>query len=497
VYLESTMTLDELQQALHRAHTTLQQQAELITRLQARIAELEQQLSEAQRRGQRQATPFAKGPPTRSPKKPGQKAGHRAAHRPTPEHIDRVLEAPLPPHCPNCGGAVTEERIQYQYQEDIPRPVRPLVTQFNVHVGHCTRCTRRVQGRHPEQTSDALGRAAVQLGPNVLSLAAELKHHCGVAHGKSAVFIAHWFGLQAQAASFMRAGQRLARVWQPTYHWLIVVLRASEVVHSDETGWKVAGQAAWLWVFTNTHVTVYVIEPSRAHRVIEAVLGADFAGVLVSDCFLAYDPLQYDKAKCLGHLLRRCAQVRESGNRAARQFSEQVARLLRAAITLKARRTQLSAQGYQVACGRLEAALDRLLDKHYRQADTARLAKLLRKQRAHLFTCLYVEAVDATNNAAERALRPAVIIRKTNGCNRRDTGAQTHATLSSVMRTCQQQGRDFSTETTRLLQNPAPAVIALTSADSSPPLLPVTTSPPAPSQPPAADAPLSRALNRR
>jgi len=51
-----------------------------------------------------------------------------------------------------------------------------IVTRFRIHVGHCQACGQRLQGRHPEQTSDALGAAAVQIGPNALGLAAELKH---------------------------------------------------------------------------------------------------------------------------------------------------------------------------------------------------------------------------------------------------------------------------------------------------------------------------------
>ncbi len=125
-----------------------------------------------------------------------------------------------------------------------------------------------------------------------------------------------------------------------------------------------------------------------------------------------------------------------------------------------------------MACGRLEAACDRLLERHVRQPDTARFAKLLRKQRAHLFTCLYVEAVAPTNNAAERELRPAVIIRKTNGCNRTQSGADTHAILSSIIRTCHKQGRDFINETKQLLQQPLCALVDLFRATPDPPPTP-------------------------
>jgi len=208
------------------------------------------------------------------------------------------------------------------------------------------------------------------------------------------------------------------------------------------------------------------------------MLGQDFAGVLITDCFLAYDPLTYDKSKCVGHLLRRCKTLVESGNASALRFSQQAARLLRDALTLKARKPQLSEHGYGVACGRLEAALDRLLARRYRQADTARFARLLRKQRPYLLRFLYVEAADPTNNAAERELRPAVIIRKTNGCNRSVRGATVHAILSSVIRTAHKHEHDFVNLTRRVLQQPAQVVVKLCSSALSPPLVPASVANP-------------------
>jgi len=283
-----------------------------------------------------------------------------------------------------------------------------------------------------------------------------------------ACLLATSFGLQLARSTVARADERLAQHLAPTYQRLLLRLRASEVVHVDETGWKVAGQTAWLWVFTNESLSVYTIDPTRAHEVVERILGADFAGVLGCDCFLAYDALKtYTQSKCAGHLLRRCAEISESKSGRAVRFSQQVARLLRAAITLKQRQAdqKISEPGYAIACGRLEAALDRLLAGHYTDPDNARLAKLLRKQRRHLLTFLYVVAMDPTNNAAEREIRPAVLIRKTNGCNRSPTGAQTHSILTSVIRTCQKHGRDFVNTVKQVLRLPLP--IALDIADEA------------------------------
>jgi len=467
------MTLEELVAENERLQAENAELKRQVADLETKLQRLQEQLEAARRAGKRQATPFSRGKPKDRPQKPGRKLGHLAAHRALPDHVDRVEEAALPSTCPTCGGAVIEDEVRVQYQEDIPRPIPTLVTQFNVRVGHCECCQRRFQGRHPDQTSDALGAAAVQIGPQALGLAAEMKHGLGVSYGKVARLLETGFGLDLDRSTVARADARLANQLEPTYHRLILRLRRSEVVHADETGWKVAGQNAWLWVFTNDSLTVYVIDPRRAHDVVERLLGEDFAGVLGCDCFLAYDALHgYRQSKCAGHLLRRCAEISESKSGRAVRFSQQVARLLRAAITLKQRRRQMSEPGYAIACGRLEAALDRLLAGQYTDPDNARLAKLLRKQREHLLTFLYVEAMDPTNNAAERELRPGVIIRKTNGCNRSEAGAQTHSILASVIRTCHKHGRDFVETVKHVLRHPRPLALDIASRRTDLPVLP-------------------------
>lgn len=434
--------------------------AEEVAKLKAELERLKGRLEEAERAGKRQAAPFSKGPPQANPKRPGRKAGHSPAHRSRPEQVHRVLAAELPPECPFCGGELSNHRVEEQFVIDIP-PVEPTVTQFNVHIADCTNCGKRVQGRHAEQISDALGAAAVQLGPRVLGLAAELKHGMGVPYRKLERIFSVGYGLEVSPGGLARGGQRLARQSEPTYKQLIQVLRESAVVNADETSWKIGGEKAWLWVFTNQEVTVYTIDPTRAHEVAEEVLGEAFDGVLGCDCFPAYDPLAYRQQKCLGHLLKRCNRIALLENEAAVAFSQEVARLLRRAIKLKERKTEMSAHGYRVARGQLEAALDRLLSREVSDPEAAKLVRLLTKQRAHLLTFLYVDEVDATNNIAERRIRPAVIVRKISAGNRSTQGSDTHAMLTSIIQTCHQQNHDFLDVVTKLLRDPQPPALNL------------------------------------
>ncbi len=223
--------------------------------------------------------------------------------------------------------------------------------------------------------------------------------------------------------------------------------------HVDETGWKIGGRSAWLWVFADEHATLYRIRKSRAHGVVVEVLGEEFAGVLVSDCFLAYDPLPFAKQKCLAHLLKTCREIEAAKTRGAVRFSRRVAALLRKAMALKRRRGTIGDHGYAVLRGKVHAELDRLLAGTYTDPDNARLARRLRKQREHLLRFLDHDGLDATNNLAEREIRPAVIARKLSAGNRTEAGAETHAVLASVLRTCRRQGRDVLGAVVELLRH--------------------------------------------
>ena len=141
-----------------------------IARLEAIIRDLQARLDAAEKAGKRQAAPFSKGKPKPDPKTPGRKSGDahgRHGHRPVPDEVDETYEAPLPDRCPDCGGDVAEDRLDEQYQTEIPR--KPLVRKFNIHCGHCEGCGKHLRGHHDLQTSDAAGAARSQLGPYLFS----------------------------------------------------------------------------------------------------------------------------------------------------------------------------------------------------------------------------------------------------------------------------------------------------------------------------------------
>jgi transposase len=411
-------------------------------RLQKLLEHLQKEVEELKRAGKRQAVPFARRKLVEHPKRPGRKAGQGTFSRreqPTPKRVNQTKRAPL--HgCPECGSRLRDIHQHEQYVADIPK-MRPIIIRYVTYSGYCSCCRRRVRSRHPEQTSQATGAAGVMVGPRAKALAADLKHRLGGSYGKVSETLNDAFGLQVTRSGWCQADQRLAETARPVYQELIEVVRASSVVHADETGWRIGTLSAWLWVFANQEATVYAIRDNRSSDVVVEILGRKFQGILASDCFVAYDDKRLKdwlKQKCLSHLLKDLNEMEESKTGRAVHFARDGTAVLQAALALKKEKSNLDPADFAVRAQALETQLDALISKqrHLRDRDNRRFARRLRKHRPHLLRFLYVDELEATNNLAERQLRPGVIIRKTNGCNRTEDGAETHSILASVLVTC-------------------------------------------------------------
>jgi transposase len=434
--------------------------------LQTEVERLLAQLEEARRAGKRQAAPFAKGHPISQPKKPGRKPGKdygTKAHRqpPSPEQIDEVHEAALPEVCPDCGGPLDETHIAQQFQVEIPR--KPIHRQFNIHVGQCRQCQRRIQGRHPLQTSDALGAAAAQLGPDAQAAVVELNKQGGLSHGKVARCLESLFGIPLSRGGSVHTVLRAASRCEPVYESIRQTVGQSDWVVPDETGWRVGGHPAWLHALVGPEATAYVIDPTRSGAVAEAILGLDYEGTMIHDGWSPYDRfVDAHHQQCLQHLLRRADEMEAVATRGAVCFPRRVAELLRAGLDLRDRHAggEISQHGLAVARGRLENQLSDLVFPPKTNAANERLAQHLWGHRDDLFTFLRQPGLDATNWRAELAIRFGVILRKVWGGNRTWPGARAQSVLMSVWRTCWQQGRSALDFLSQLLRG-TPVALAL------------------------------------
>jgi len=430
-------------------------QAERIAALEGQLAELGQRLAELERRSVRGAAPFARPESKRSlsPKRPGRKGGHEGMFRvrPPDAEVNRRIEIPLE-HCPHCGDrlAGTTDEIVEQTIIEVP-PVRPEVIRLITHRNVCRCCGQNVASSHPLQVSTACGAAGTHLGPRALALAACLNKGLGLTMRKTCAVLRDLLGLTLSPGGLAQALARMAGRLKAEDDALLKTLKAEPVLHADETSWWVGRSGFSLWVLTNRAGTCYRVVSSRSQAEAKALMG-DYQGVLVSDCLNIYDDLTPHQHKCYAHHLKEIGKALEDPRVRASPYLQELRALLHGAMALKAEMASLPAAKVARMRQALEANADRLLGSPRTEVNAGaaaapfeeKLRQRLLKQRDHLFTFLDHEAVDATNNLAERQLRPAVISRKLSCGNKTERGATTWQVLASLAATCRQTGSCFA-----------------------------------------------------
>jgi transposase len=428
-------------------------QRQEIALYQQQVVQLQQEVARLKGQTRRSAAPFAIAPDKRQTqrKRPGRRVGHPGQWRTPPpasandEQVEVSLES-----CPDCGHPLEANQGRAIEQTILELPVVvPRVIRLRTYRYCCPGCQQAVQSQHPLQVSAATGAAGTHLGPRALAVATALNKDLKLSMRRSCQVLQQCLGLTVSPGGLSQAVDRVARRLQPRYDDLLEQVRHSQVVYSDETGWWLDGPGYTLWVFTNQDLTYYRIVNQKTREMARSILGEDFAGVLVSDCLSIYDDLNPLQQKCYAHHLKAISTALKTPEAKGSAYLLELRTLLHSAQLLKRLMAELSLEHYQQAREFLATRLDHLLihprgqpgDLQGRQEEKVR--QRLFKQRDHLFTFLDYPAVDATNNQAERQLRPAVISRKISCGNKTPQGANTWAILASLAATAAQKGDSF------------------------------------------------------
>lgn len=428
-----------------------------VERLQRRVGQLEAELR-SRPPGPPSLPLFVK--PAVLPKKnrpPGRPDGHPPALRAMPVKVDRVVAVPLKRIagacvCPACSGELVDLKHHGRVVEEII-PARVRVTRYETSSGFCDHCKTRVESRHDQQPP-AADVPHGQLGLRALITAAVLKHDAGLPYRKVARVLKDLCGLVVSPGALVKQVRRTGAWLGEPYDQIKRALRQSEFVHADETGAPVNGQNHWLWAFTSPRHTLFHLDKSRGGHVPLNLLGAEFSGVLVTDFFSAYNTLPYAQQKCLVHLLR---EIRTTSEKNAcfcgSEFAVRLKRLVKDMLGLKKRWDEFDDATYTRRVCRLEDRLDALGRETSTDRDVKRLGKRIRKHATELTRFLLERNLPGENNAAERAIRPAVVIRKISGGHRGASTATAGTIITSVLRTARQQGRDLIQTVQHLVQS--------------------------------------------
>lgn len=435
-----------------QARQLLEQRQELELYRQ-QVAQLQQEIEALRAQPKRSAAPFAieESKRQKTPKRPGRKAGHVGQWRISPEVTasDEHIEVPLEV-CPDCGHGLdpTQSRVIEQTILELPVVV-PRVIRLRTYRNACAHCQHSVRSHHPLQVSSATGAAGTHLGPRALAIAAALNKDFKLPVRKSCQVLQHCFGLSLSPGGLLQALVRVAKRLESSYEQALEDLRHSDVVYSDETGWWLNGPGYTLWVFTNQDTTYYRIVNQRTRNMARSIIGETFSGVLVSDCLSIYDNLNPLQQKCYAHHLKALSSALKTPEGKGSSYLLELRTLLHSAQLLKRLMSDISPTQSQHWRQFLEQRFDQLLEQPRGQPhdlqgqQEEKVRQRLVKQRDHLFTFLDYPAVEATNNRAERQLRPAVISRKISCGNKTEQGANTWAILASLAATAAQRGDSF------------------------------------------------------
>ena len=423
-----------------------------LTEALATIGELRKENDELRRGGKRQAAPFSKGTRNPNPKKSGRKPGigqFRYRKPPSSGEVNRPpVDVPVAEEtCPECGGKLQQEGVGPAYVTDIPPIPEPLVTEYRVQIHRCTSCGKQVRGRHPDLAPDQYGASAHRVGKRAMAAAHVLHYGLGIPVRKVPAVLNVLTGVKlTQSAITQDALRHAGGAVGDAYQRLRASVAGSKAVHTDDTGWRVGGEPAFLMAFETNEATVYQVRRRRRNEEVREVIPPDYQGVMVTDRGRSYDSealADVKQQKCMAHVLRSISDVVETKHGRGRSFGIELRRLLREAMELWRAHHRGEATGFAAEAERLKREVaHHLRDRPLKDPVNWRLQNELgwHNDRGNLLRFLDDPSVEPTNNRAERALRPAVIARKVSHCSKNDKGAEAFESFTSTLRTLARQG---------------------------------------------------------
>jgi len=403
----------------HQVRVFISQLIKQNEHLQQRIEAVEHHINALNERMFKPNTP-------KEPDKPsnlGPPECHKAHNRPKPDHVDATIDLALT-NCPKCNhalGKVVETRERFI--EDII-PSKPVVRKYNINRYFCSHCGKLVNAKPQEVPKCGFG-------INLLILISFLRFGLHLPQNKIAKELEVCYGLHVSDGTIVNEISRFAAYLGPLFEQLKKEIREAAAVNGDETSWRVAGKNQWLWTFNSKWHTLLLIKDSRGKEVPKEVLGEYYAGTLTTDCLPTYDSMKCAKQKCWAHLLRETTRMKsEQGKLLLAELKH---------ILSLARSGEFSKED-------MLAMLDCTINKGFDDYWCKSLIKRIVRYRHEWFTFMDTPDVDCTNNAAERSLRPSVVMRKITGGSRSDKGAHCHEVCMSALATWEKQGKDFMAE---------------------------------------------------
>lgn len=386
------------------------------------------------------------------PRPRGAPIGHPPWARRKPDHIDQTLHVPAPACCPHChtAGLKPSGQLHEQIQEDVVLAPRTRVIQYTHDLAYCPTCRREVY-----QTAEGELRNC-QIGPLTKAMAVYLRHTLKLSFRDVRQIFRDLFAMPLVPASAMAFHHATAQAAEPLHEMLRNKARTADIVHGDETSWRLDGKAANLWYAGTPDFGFFLVDPSRSGDVAVSIFGENFQGALVADDYAGYNAIHpAHRQSCLAHLDRRAKEIAHFIAQLPAPQNDSTS--ITFCNALRGLFSQACALGRQRDAGDLPILVSKAwIPRLYNQlhtlcanpvphpdAEAFRIRLLDPKRDYHrLFTFLDINRMPPTNNHAEQSLRLPVIFRKIVFGNRSTQGAHALSVNLSILHTAKRQKLD-------------------------------------------------------
>lgn len=385
-------------------------------------------------------------PSEQTTKKRGAPVGHPGWFRPTPQEYDWIVDVAAPSRCPHCQGHVTSqhdaEAIDHLQEDIIDGQYRVVL--YRHPAARCDDCRSWVQQPGKDEILGS------RIGPHLRSTAVYLRNVIGISYRKVPRALEELFGITFTPAALIGFETMLAEKAEPVVEDIAKKLSSSDgPVHADETFWTLDGARAYYWVHGDEKFIHFQFDTSRAGEVSRNILGEDFTGTLVTDCYSGYFAHTAGaKQKCLAHLARKAHdwQKLTEAESSDFEFFEDVKQFVKRACSFHRQRREGTLSEQEQLAEKTWLREEQLRLETIELSHEKALTLQARILRHHNEWLVFLEdpRVPPTNNLAERALRPLVVMRKITFGHRSSAGAKRMAKIMTVGETARRHGHRAS-----------------------------------------------------
>jgi transposase len=445
------------------------EQREEIERLKERAAELEKQIKDKNSRNSSKP-PSSDGPGVErpKPKATGRKRGGQPGHQGTtrvllPVEAMNEVKRLVPSHCGRCSeplDGVDPNPWRHQVTE-LPK-IEPHRTEYQSHALTC-RCGAVTREPLP---SEVIGSS---FGPRLTATVAMFTGQYRLSKRMVPALLRDLAGIEVADGSVCQLERHVSDALALAVDAAREAVQSQDRVHLDESGWRQASKRAWLWVAVTAVATVFRISQSRGAKVAREILGDAFAGRIITDRWSAYTWVPSDRRQiCWAHLIRDFQWMVDAGGSAA-PLAQKLLDRTRQLFELwhRFRDGHLSRDELRAQAAPRRKQIERLLARVRGSGDRdpAGMCREILLLAPALWAFIDVDGVPPTNNAAERAIRPAVIWRKTSFGTDSVHGSlfvERILTTTATLRAQQRNVLDFLTDTVEAtrFRRPTPSLLA-------------------------------------